>query len=241
MEKINLSEYRTNEFSQFGEDGVVKKLMEIAGIKDGWLVEFGAWEGTYMSNARHHYLSNLDFNLFMAESEWDRFCELSKNYPDRRAVLSAATITTGNINMIFDSEFDSEYIKNIALLSIDVDGEDLNIWNALDKVRFRPKIVIIEYGKWKDGLWELVESFTGAQYTLVCITGNFIFVANELGITSMHTPNELMLSCGMEEYDLHNGFISQEEQKSRTLRQKTEKDLYKHIAKPQYIQYEARV
>ncbi len=55
METINLSNYRINYFSQFGEDGVIEKLFEIAGINTGYLVEFGAWDGIYLSNTYYHF------------------------------------------------------------------------------------------------------------------------------------------------------------------------------------------
>ncbi len=234
--QCNLSQYRINVQSQFGEDGVVEKLFEIMNIKKGWLVEFGAWEGTYLSNTRHHYLKNPAFEILLAEPEVDRYIQLERNYPESKAVLLNSKIELAG-RYSLNSIFDIYNVFDIALLSIDVDGEDLAIWNSLNKEKYRPRVVIIEYGDWKNGIQNLVKPFEDFGYNLVAVTGNFIFVDNQTGVRSVHTPQELILSSGMQEYDHHYGKITTEELDNRTKRQGVEKNLYTQTAGPQIIQY----
>lgn len=238
---INLSDYRTNNFSQNGEDGVIAKLFEIAGIKSGFLVEFGAWDGIYYSNARHHFLNNPAFNLLMIEPNPDRFAELQKNYPEPTAILVNSYVhfdKSPNLNDIFAEK----NISDIALLSIDVDGDDFDIWKSLDTTIYRPKIVIIEFGKWQDkqALEDMQNHFNSRGYQLICVTGNFIFIDNKLGIFSSpmdQNIHEFMKTSGLPEYDQYHGLISQQEVDARNVRKETELDIYCKQAGPQNIEY----
>jgi len=40
-----LSDYAYNVYSQFGEDGIIKKIFEILGTLSKVCIEFGAWDG----------------------------------------------------------------------------------------------------------------------------------------------------------------------------------------------------
>ena len=49
MEKDYRS-FASNIFSQNGEDGILYELLTDLNIKDGFLVDIGAWNGIYLSN-----------------------------------------------------------------------------------------------------------------------------------------------------------------------------------------------
>lgn len=240
---VNLSDYRTNNFSQNGEDGVIEKIFEIAGIKSGFLVEFGAWDGIYYSNARHHFLNNPAFNLLMIEPNPDRFEQLKNNYPEPTAILVNSYVHFDKSPTLNDI-FSEKNISDIALLSIDVDGDDFDIWKSLDTERFRPKVVIIEFGKWQNSelLEDMQSYFDSCGYELVCITGNFIFVDRKLGISSSYQPSnrnihDLMKTSGLPEYDQFYGLIDQDEVNSRNVLKETQNDIYCKQAGPQTIEY----
>ncbi len=235
--ELNLSPYRINHFSQNGEDGVIEKLLSLLNITEGWIVEFGCWEGKHLSNTYYHFI-NSPFQRLLIEGEKDRFNELIEQQGYNRSILLNLFVsTTGNnsLNYIFN-----QYnITDIPLLSIDIDGEDLNVWNSLNKSIYKPKIVIIEFGKWTNvaNLDHLVSCFKG--YNLICVTSNFIFIRNDLGITSPHNVHELMRTSGSPEYDLFYGLITQEEAEKRIKIMQSEEDshLFSKLAKPQYIYY----
>ena len=44
------AQYAKDIHSQNGEDGIIEELLKRLEIKDGWVCEFGAWDGVYLSN-----------------------------------------------------------------------------------------------------------------------------------------------------------------------------------------------
>ena len=51
---INLNNFRKNNYSQNGEDGIIKEIIKRLKLdknpNNNWCVEFGAWDGIYLSN-----------------------------------------------------------------------------------------------------------------------------------------------------------------------------------------------
>ena len=45
-----LSDFAGNVYSQEGEDGVIEKALGLLPSRTRWCVEFGAWDGKYLSN-----------------------------------------------------------------------------------------------------------------------------------------------------------------------------------------------
>jgi hypothetical protein len=221
-----------------GEDGVVEKLFDLLNIKSGWLVEFGAWDGVHLSNTRYHYLKNNNFKRLLIEPDVDRFNDLVHHCENENAILLNKKVEIEGEDSL-NNIFDLHNVRDIALLSIDVDGDDLNIWKSLNTVEFRPKIVIIEFGDWviKENLDRLHNCFYSRNYSLICVTGNFIFVDKDLGIRPFHNIHYLMHTSGSQEYDSFFNKIDDTEANYRTERQKFEKDLYSKTAGPQYINH----
>ncbi len=207
MKTINLSEYSKNNYSQNGEDGIVEKLFELLNIKDGFLIEFGCWEGTYLSNTHYHANKNPAFKRLLIEEKKERFDELVAKIPwtENNILLNLKVEVSGenSLNKIF-----SKYnIENVALLSIDIDGGDLDIFKSLDTKKYRPAIVIIEHGLWKNkiSLNSLNKAFSDKGYALVCVTGNCIFVDAKCGIKAQETIHGLIKNSGFPEYVAHFG------------------------------------
>ena len=46
----SLNNFRKNIYSQDGEDGVIDEIFNRLAISKGTFVEFGAWDGKYLSN-----------------------------------------------------------------------------------------------------------------------------------------------------------------------------------------------
>lgn len=127
-------------YAQYNEDLFISNIFGSKDINKGFFLEFGAWDGKYLSNCRFFYEKGWK-GLFI-EGNKDRFVDLQKNYDkDKNIIL---------LNLFVDKEENSldkillrENIYHLDLLSIDVDGKDLILWKTLTKIR--PKVIIIEF------------------------------------------------------------------------------------------------
>lgn len=189
-----LDESRFNVYSQNGEDGIIAEIFRRIGISAGWLVEFGAWDGIYLSNTYRIIQQHETFQAVYIEGDADKFNDLrctAKSLSGRLIPIHAFVQAKGELsldNILFQTPLPSDF----ELLSIDVDGMDYQIWEALQ--RYSPKIVVIEINSSIPPDEEQIhdDSRQGSSfkstlrlgqtkgYTCVCHTGNLIFVRNEV-------------------------------------------------------------
>ena len=139
-------ELRSREFkiyAQNGEDGVLLYIFSKIGVKNRIAVDIGC--GGLSCNT-----ANLVINMRWTGLEIDRSAEqiqrtiesfADKMGPDLRNVtFKQSLVTKGNVNQVID---ESGIAGEIDLLSIDTDGNDYWIWEAIDVVN--PRVVLIEY------------------------------------------------------------------------------------------------
>ena len=140
--------YRSNIYSQNGEDGIIKKLFEDLNISGGYLCEFGAWDGKHLSNTYSLFHNNAAYVPILIEGDKDRYRDLVDNLGHiENAHLINKYIDTNSsgpnsLNNIIESLQLPDIEENFQLLSIDVDGIDYEIWESLTE--YEPKIVVIE-------------------------------------------------------------------------------------------------
>jgi hypothetical protein len=139
---INLNDYKKKIHSQDGEDGIIEKIFETLGIKNGWYCEFGAGDGNWISNTR--YLRELGWNGVLIEGDDPSFENLKNNYSSDKSL----TLIKKYVDCEPDNNLDSilkntKIPKEFDLLSIDVDGNDLWIWKSIEN--YNPKVVVVEY------------------------------------------------------------------------------------------------
>lgn len=138
-----LADHASNRYSQFGEDGILARIFNLLGISQGWCVDCGAWDGSYLSNTaallRHH-----DWRGVLIEGDPSRYADLV------RSVRPLPGVVCLNRMVGFDAEngldavlAGTEVPPDFDLLSIDIDGNDLHVWEAL--AAYTPKVVVIEY------------------------------------------------------------------------------------------------
>ncbi|GAC1419476.1 MAG: hypothetical protein NVSMB5_11370 [Candidatus Velthaea sp.] len=133
--------YERKIFSQNGEDGILREIFRRIGAPQRYFVEFGVEDGLECNSAR--LSRTLQWSGLLIEGDAEKFRLLEANYRAFPAIKrEQAFITRDNIAAIFTAarvplEFD--------LLSIDIDGNDYYIWDALAGAGYRPRIVIIEY------------------------------------------------------------------------------------------------
>ena len=54
--------YSEDSYSENGEDGINKKILEHLGINEGVILEIGAWDGFFASNCANLWSKNKNFN-----------------------------------------------------------------------------------------------------------------------------------------------------------------------------------
>lgn len=183
--------------AQRGEDRKLVKLFQRIGTTNCVAVEFGALDGLHGSNTAH----------FRIDAGWR--VVLFDRAPLSPIVIGA-TITAENINQVFA---DAGVPQSFDLLSIDIDGNDLWVWEALT---FRPRVVVIEFNpRWGPAksrtvpydpgrLWDGTNYYGASvlaldrlarkkDYTLAAFTrNNLIFV--QRGLTKARPHDEVIRS-----------------------------------------------
>lgn len=139
---IDLNGFKHDIHSQNGEDGILQKLFEVLGVTNGCFCEFGAWDGKHLSNT--YLLYTRGWRGCYIEGDATRFLDLKKNITrSDTACVHAFVGTEGENsldNILTRSLPDGVHVD---LLSIDIDSDDLAVWQSLR--RYRPSVVVIEY------------------------------------------------------------------------------------------------
>ena len=144
MEVISsLDEVEFKVFSQWGEDGIIDWLIERAEIPPNLhsFIEFGV-ESYGEANTRF-LLQNRNWRGLVMDGDPAQIERLNRKkelFWAYDLTAKSAFITRENINDLF---LDSGFSGEIGLLSIDIDGNDYWVWEAIRAVR--PIICVCEY------------------------------------------------------------------------------------------------
>lgn len=136
----DLRKYEFKVFSQWGEDGIIQKLIKDVEIKNRTFIEFGV-EDFFESNCR--FLMMLDhWSGFVVDGSNDNIERLKHAYFYWKYDINsmAAFINRENINTILAQ---SGFPQDLGLMSIDLDGVDYHIFEAIDW--YRPRILVVEF------------------------------------------------------------------------------------------------
>lgn len=140
----NIGDTEFKIYSQWGEDGIIQYLINKIPINNKVFIEFGV-ENYIESNTRF-LLENDNWSGLVMDGSKKNIQQIKKDYLYWKYDLQAKDIfiTKDNINNIIKEYIDSNgYNKEIGLLSIDIDGNDYFVWDAIDAID--PVIVICEY------------------------------------------------------------------------------------------------
>jgi len=189
-------------YSQNDEDGIINEIFKRIGMTNKTFVEFGVQDGLE---------SNGHFLLFKGwRGLWIDGCEESikklKEYffepiSTKQLTVIKAFITIDNINdLINGNGFDGE----IDLLSIDIDGNDYWIWQAIKCIQ--PRVVVIEYNakfpppcEWimeydPNHIWDLSDKYGASLKSLELLgdkLGYRLVGTNICGVNSFFVKKEL--------------------------------------------------
>jgi hypothetical protein len=137
--KLNRYEFKV--FSQAGEDGIISEIFNRIGTTNKFFVEFGVGNGLENNSA---YLLVKGWQGYWIEGS-DRFCQsIRQSFEDlianQQLTLKNTFITGENIEDLFRK---GNVPTELDLLSIDIDGNDYWVWQAI--TNYRPRVVILEY------------------------------------------------------------------------------------------------
>jgi hypothetical protein len=231
------SDYRKAEFrvfSQWGEDGIIQFLLRHVPIDRQLFVEFGV-ENYTESNTRFLLTNNHWAGLIIDGSpENIAYIKRDPIYWATNLKAVDAFVTRENINDIIST---NGVIGDIGLLSVDIDGNDYWVLDAIDVIS--PRIIICEYNGHFGATAKVTTpydpSFTreaahfskvyygasiaalntlasGKGYSLVASNSagnNIFFVRNDsLGGLAVLTPKEAYVRAQFREYHDENGQLT---------------------------------
>ena len=145
LDKVyNLSEFGFRAFSQDDEDGILLLIFAIIGSGEKRCVEICAGDGRECNTANliinhgwHGLLVDGDEALVRQGKAFYANEPSTKLYPP---VFVHAWITRNNVNEIIAK---NHFSGELDLLSLDIDGMDYWVWDAIDVCR--PRVVVLEY------------------------------------------------------------------------------------------------
>lgn len=132
-----LKEKDCNVTSQNGEDGLIAALFDKLGARNSWCFEVGATDGLELSNT--WALREAGWRAVLIEADGVHFDELVRRFGERVYAVHER-IGLNSLDRILD---EAGAPADLDLGVIDIDGQDLQVWDGLRD--FRPRVVLIEY------------------------------------------------------------------------------------------------
>jgi len=142
---MSLNDYAANVFSQNGEDGILEEIFTRlpGGLSDErWCVEFGAWDGVYLSNTckliRQH-----GFKAVLIEGDPAKVIDLERNFPEETVYKICEFVGLEGGSTLDRIMARTPIPQDFDVLSIDIDGCDYWILDSLKD--YQPKVIVIEF------------------------------------------------------------------------------------------------
>ncbi|WP_435628156.1 FkbM family methyltransferase [Candidatus Ferrigenium straubiae] len=188
----DLSGYKKNITSQFGEDGIIEEILNRIGIENAFCVEFGAWDGKHFSNTWQLWHDKA-WSAVLIEGNPDKVVQLEKSLAEFKKVVACCAY----VGLAGENTLDAILEKVgapriIDVLSIDIDGNDYHVFESINL--FSARVVLVEFNPTIPPHVELVAApgnYFGSSalsicklakaknYSLAaCTTANLIFVRN---------------------------------------------------------------
>ncbi len=140
---LPLNRFGRSVTSQGGEDGIIEKILEIIGTTDLWCVEFGSWDGKYLSNT-YNLIANKGYSVVLIEGDPKCCRVLHENFKSNPKVIPVNAFVGFNPDDCLDRILEKTPIpQDFDVLSVDIDGNDYHVWDAIKK--YTPKLVVIEF------------------------------------------------------------------------------------------------
>lgn len=150
----DLTRFELKAFSQNGEDGVIQEILRRIGVGSRSFIEFGIGDG---SEGNCVFLAQvLGWQGVFAEGDSAAHERLARRYAHTRGVTPLnAYLEPQNIEAVLLA---AGAEQQPTVLSIDVDGNDYYLWEALESLR--PRVVVVEYNGAIDPYVPLVQPYS---------------------------------------------------------------------------------
>jgi len=139
-----INRYDQTVYSQHGQDGILLYIFSQTGVGKRRFVEFGMGDGRECNTA--NLSLNYGWRGLLMDANEENVSGARRYYAERLGARSSnvtivqATLTRENVNEVLVR---NGYEGKIDLLSIDIDGNDYWVWQAINAVE--PRVVVIEY------------------------------------------------------------------------------------------------
>lgn len=141
-DKKRLESFGFKVYSQNEEDGMIDEIFNRIGTTNRFFIEFGVQDGLECNT---HFLLFQGWEGVFIEGSTEYCGQIRKNFatPLERGQLTLLNsfITAENINDLI-AQTKAKDLVEIDLLSIDIDGNDYHIFNAISVIK--PRVVVIE-------------------------------------------------------------------------------------------------
>ncbi len=174
---LDLSRLGPSLYAQGTEEAILDRLLACIPPQHRYCVDIGASDGLRNSNTAL-LLRERGWQGLLVEASAYRYAQLCKHYGATRQVsLRHECVQPATVQAMLD---EAGVPPDFDLLSIDIDGNDFWIWQAIE--RHRPRIVVIEYNpyytppeRWvmrhdPDHQWD-GSSYYGASLESLCALG----------------------------------------------------------------------
>jgi hypothetical protein len=122
---------------QFGECGLIDAVLEKVGVTNRFCFECGAADGVWLSNTKH--LRDAGWSALLVECDDKQFDKLT---------LHASEHVRCYRQRVAGDDLDRLLARcgapaDLDLGVLDIDGDDVNVWDAM--TAFRPRVMLVEY------------------------------------------------------------------------------------------------
>jgi hypothetical protein len=187
-----------------------KLRLELLPQRNGWCVEFGAWDGRKASNT-YNLITACGYRGVLIESDPERFRELQKTHDVQKNILINAAVGFDASDSLDALLSGRQVPADVDVLSVDIDGNDYHAWAAINSLR--PKLVVIEFNptianavkfiqERRTGITQgasaapLIDLAKSKSYELISVTNsNLIFVDARYYALFQIPDNSLAVMC----------------------------------------------